>query len=298
MKLFSFILMFLLILGTYSCGETDCLNENNEGCGMNEEVIYEEEFDDVQIEEMGTKAVAYTKLETSTHYIENDDSLPEGQVNHILKGEIEVKNLAPQKEVIIHYIGTDNVTWHTVAAYYVGPSQRMGYEYWKFFVRTPYTTQISDKFYSFKIQYRVFKNNNWLTYWDNNAGRNYFRTYYINIVKLKKVKYYTTSNPIPYTMNHILEAEIEVKNVSFNKTVALHHVGAEGKWIDTQGYYLKKSTKKNHEIWKVIINTPIYKYPPQDFYRFAVKYDVRSDEYWDNNNNQDYYGMTYGTTPR
>ncbi len=299
MKIFRFLTVFLMIFLFQSCG-TDCLDQNDASCGFTEETIYEEtlydsELDDesLQIEAMATKATAYTKLETSTYYIENENSLPDGQVAHILKGELEIKNIAPEKQVIIHYIGTDNQTWYTADAYYVGASKRVGYEYWKFFIKTPYQTDVPEKFYTFKIQYRAKVNGTWKTYWDTNVSKNYFRTFYTNIVKAKKIKYSTKSHSSLYTLNHVLEVEVEIKNVSFEKSVSLHHVGSDGRWIDTVGYYVKPSTKKYHEIWKVVITTPIYKVPPRDFYRFAVKYNVRNDEYWDNNKNKDYYGMTY-----
>ncbi|MBN2695465.1 hypothetical protein JXR93_12455 [bacterium] len=300
MKIFKLLSVFLLIFLFQSCGESACLDQNNEGCGFTEESYYEETLYDSEIDEeqpqieaMATKATAYTKLETSTYYIENDDSLPEGEVAHILKGEIEIKNLAPEKQVTIHYIGPDNTTWLTADAFYVAPSKRVGYEYWKFFINTPYQTDVPEKFYTFKIQYRVNKNGTWKTYWDTNVNKNYFRTFYTNIVKAKKIKYSTKSTNSPYMLNHVLEVEVEVKNVAFEKYVSLHHVAGDGRWVDTRGYYVKPSTKKYHEIWKVIITTPIYKNPPRDFYRFAVKYNVRMDEYWDNNKNKDYYGMDY-----
>lgn len=288
MKLFKFILAFALILNIYSCGEDDTTCFDYESCSQLE--------NEININESNAyKAVSSNvKLIMSNYYIESAYGLPPYTMNHILEGEIEVKNIAYNKQVVIHYIGSDNQTWIDANATYSRPSTRIGYEYWYFSITIPIYKYPPDKLYTFAIKYVV----NGSTYWDNNNNQNYYRTFSRDIVKLKTAKYYTTSNPSPYTKNHILEAEIEVKNLAYNKEVAIHHVGSDGKWKDATGTYLKPSTRSGYEIWKVVITTPVYKYPPQDFYRFAIKYNVRNEEYWDNNNNKDYFGMTYGTTSK
>jgi len=302
MKLCKFILAFALILNIYSCGEDDTTCFDYESCSQLENEININESD-------AYKAVSSNvKLIMSNYYIESAYGLPPYTMNHILEGEIEVKNIAYNKQVVIHYIGSDNQTWIDANATYSRPSTRMGYEYWYFSITTPIYKSPPDKLYTFAIKYVV----NGSTYWDNNNNQNYYRTFSKDVVKLKKANFYLTSANAAYLVNAVLETEIEVKKISaVNKTVGLHYVGSDAKWKDAKGTYLKPSTRNGYEIWKVVISTQVYVNPPQtstyyienidsikDFYRFAVKYSVKDSEYWDNNNNQDYYGRNYGVTPR
>ncbi|MBW7476807.1 Ig-like domain-containing protein [Paenibacillus oenotherae] len=76
---------------------------------------------------------------------------------------------------------------------------------------------------------------------------------------------------------------IEVDNIGYQKEVYVHYTTGNGQWYDIPASYAGK-TEANLEGWvfNAIVsdtNNPI---------RFAIKYNVNGQTYWDNNNNQDY----------
>ncbi len=216
-----------------------------------------------------------------------------------LTGKIKVKNVAYNKKVFVHMrtvgtpVGQTVVNgWFDAQATYAGPAEA-GYEYWTFTVMTKLYKggQGSYPLFEYVIGYTV----NGATYWDNNGGLNYKDSVpTFEMVGLSSADYYTTSNPTPYMMNHVLTGEVLVKNTAMNKTVTIHYVGSDAQWHDAAATYIAPSyVYGNYERWGFTITTPVYKYPPQNFYRFAIKYVVSGATYWDNNGGADYYGMTF-----
>jgi hypothetical protein len=81
---------------------------------------------------------------------------------------------------------------------------------------------------------------------------------------------------------------IEVENIAYHKKVVVHY-GVSGKpdWLDVDATYVGPSSG-NREVWT--FKTPDYPHPPRlatDF-RFAIRYTVAGQTYWDNNSGRDY----------
>ncbi|OHD57024.1 MAG: hypothetical protein A2Y33_08845 [Spirochaetes bacterium GWF1_51_8] len=86
---------------------------------------------------------------------------------------------------------------------------------------------------------------------------------------------------------------IEVENAAYRKEVVVHYtLGSE--WKDIAASYLK-SIPGNKEIWYFALDGIGFNPFAGWDVRFAVRYTVNGQTYWDNNNGQDY--MT-GTGPR
>lgn len=217
-----------------------------------------------------------------------------------LTGKIKVKNVAYNKKVWVHVYSvgapvgyTRNADgWYDVQATYSGPAEA-GYEYWTFTVPTTLYKggQGSYPLFKYVLAYTV----NGQTYWDNNGGLNYKDAVPVfKMVGLKSAGYWQASHPSMYTMNHILEGKILVKNVSYNKQVSVVYVGSDGQWKTAAAKYSAPDYYYgNYEVWTFNIQTPVYKYPPTDFYRFAICYKVNGVEYWDNNNGSDYRASSF-----
>ncbi len=217
-----------------------------------------------------------------------------------LTGKIKVKNVAYNKVVWVHVysvgapMGYTRAAdgWYDVPATYSGPAES-GYEYWSFTVPTTLYKGGQGSFPLFKyvLAYTV----NGQTWWDNNGGLNYKDAVPVfKMVGLKSAGYWTASHPSLYTMNHILEGKVLVKNVSYNKEVSIRYVGSDGLWHDAPAtYYAPDYYYGNYEIWSFNIVTPVYKVPPTDFYRFAIRYKVNGVEYWDNNGGSDYRASSF-----
>jgi hypothetical protein len=105
------------------------------------------------------------------------------------------------------------------------------------------------------------------------------------------------------TIQYILDGEIFVENLSYNKSVGFH-VNVDGNWKDIYTSYSRSllilggntveawKTKEFGELLKQItITTPI---PPKPVFPLAVFYhNVDSgDWYWDNNGGTDYFVQT------
>jgi hypothetical protein len=105
------------------------------------------------------------------------------------------------------------------------------------------------------------------------------------------------------TIQHILQGEIFVQNLSYNKSVGFR-VNVDGNWKDIYTFYsrsLLTGGGKTVEVWKtkefgellkkITITTPI---PPKPLFQLAVFYhNVDSGNwYWDNKDGADYFVQT------
>jgi hypothetical protein len=111
-------------------------------------------------------------------------------------------------------------------------------------------------------------------------------------VKLLSSNYTTTNHPTPYVVYTHFTGQVEVKNLAYEKQVAIHHINHAGEWVDAQCFYVGPSSKPGYEIWEyqIIYTMNAHNYFP-DFLQFAIKYNVDGLEFWDNNNGQDYNGQ-------
>ncbi len=79
---------------------------------------------------------------------------------------------------------------------------------------------------------------------------------------------------------------IEIAKVAYNKQVIVrYNVAGTSTWIDVPATYVKDHYNK--EVWKFEINNIAFNQNAVGI-RFAVKYTVNGQTYWDNNNGQDY----------
>ncbi len=77
-----------------------------------------------------------------------------------------------------------------------------------------------------------------------------------------------------------MEGYICVKNLAYNKNVVVHYLSGSS-WNDVNATYLKTNADGS-EIWHFYTNFNGLST------KFAIKYEVNGQTYWDNNNNQDY----------
>lgn len=113
------------------------------------------------------------------------------------------------------------------------------------------------------------------------------------MVHLLRAEYTTTDHPSPYTLTHNLYGEIEVKSSGQDKNVTVHYSLGGDEWYTRNAEFDRMSETSGYEIWTFRLSEPVYKVPPQNFFRFALQYQVNGEEYWDNNNGQDYFGTSF-----
>lgn len=111
----------------------------------------------------------------------------------------------------------------------------------------------------------------------------------VKLIEAKDIKISSYGYGGP-TSNQIRNFIVEVSNLSYNKSVVIHHEMSNGQWIDLALSY-SFTTSSGSEIWKGTFSKPInYGYPITLPFgeKFAVKYETNGQSYWDNNNNSNY----------
>jgi hypothetical protein len=81
---------------------------------------------------------------------------------------------------------------------------------------------------------------------------------------------------------------IEVENIAYHKEVVVHYNESGGPDWHTVGATYVGPSSGNREVWR--FETPDYPHPPRlatDF-RFAIRYTVAGQTFWDNNVGRDY----------
>lgn len=88
-----------------------------------------------------------------------------------------------------------------------------------------------------------------------------------------------------------VNGKIAVRNLGYQKNVVVHYTYDNKIWYDVSASYLKASSD-GYEVWS--FETPMESLSvPNSKFRFAIKYEVNGDTYWDNNNGKDYYFELY-----
>jgi hypothetical protein len=207
--------------------------------------------------------------------------------------EVNVQNIAYEKNVTMHYKGSDGV-WHDFPLPFMGH-----YGNYDVFGTHASTTPATDEFV---VKYTVPGGE----FWDNNNGANYHIATFVGAVGGNVMLKQATARigmeaggGFTFTTSWF-EGEIYVRNLSFNKRVGLRYSADGGAtWSDVDGTYAGKvpavgGIVDNTEIWKV--KTPTLNYQPAaNQFRFAVFYELRDPgpnfgtQYWDNNFAQDYF---------
>lgn len=80
---------------------------------------------------------------------------------------------------------------------------------------------------------------------------------------------------------------VEVENIAYEKKVTIHYSFDGVEWDDCEAEYYKP-TWGNYEAWKFETPTKVPSYRGSLTVKFAIKYEVNGQTYWDNNNGQNY----------
>jgi len=212
---------------------------------------------------------------------------------------VNVKNIAFQKAVMMHYKDPAAGTWMDAPLTFSGH-----YGNYDVFNSTNAPTTPE-----FVIKYSVPGEE----HWDNNDGTNYRITNFAGVVggnvMLKKATShigYEAGGGFTFTTSW-LDGEIYVQNRSFNKRVGAHYTADGGAtWNDVDGSYAGKvqavaNVVDSVEIWK--FKTPTLNLVNPDTFRFTIYYELTDpgpnfgQKFWDNNFSQDYFvGKSDGTT--
>lgn len=83
-------------------------------------------------------------------------------------------------------------------------------------------------------------------------------------------------------------AYIKVKNLGFEKKVSVHHLMADGTWKDFPAQFAE-AAEADYEIWYANLSWSNYYMGAYGLgNKFALKYEVNGQTYWDNNSGADY----------
>jgi hypothetical protein len=94
--------------------------------------------------------------------------------------------------------------------------------------------------------------------------------------------------PNGMTLFWAVEAFIEVENIAYEKRVVVRWLNVE--CVDTEATYVR-SSGGNTEIWRAVSPTHSCwstEGPGTESIKFAIRYDVAGETYWDNNGGWDY----------
>lgn len=80
---------------------------------------------------------------------------------------------------------------------------------------------------------------------------------------------------------------VEVQNIAYAKKVTIHYTYNGTDWYDCAAEYYKP-TWGNYEAWKFQTPGTTSHYRGNVTVKFAIKYEVNGQTYWDNNNQQGY----------
>ncbi|WP_304944439.1 carbohydrate-binding protein [Vallitalea guaymasensis] len=109
-------------------------------------------------------------------------------------------------------------------------------------------------------------------------------------VELYSAKLETTYANTGQMTGYYASGYIYVKNLNVNKNVIIHYTYDGYNWYDQSASYYK-TLSDGSEVWS--FTTSYESYTPAHQYtyncRFAIKYEVIGDTYWDNNNGNDYF---------
>ena len=202
-------------------------------------------------------------------------------------GYIYVKNIAPTKNVMVHFT-YNGVNWlDTLASYEKTLSDGTEVFKYKTFENPYYSTHQIEYNCTFAIKYEV----NGETYWDNNNGKNYF------------LQYSTMDYNAPYVLsksavklhrskcdNFTFEGSMIVRNLSYDKEVFVRYTADNWKtYNDIPAIYSNKFDNDT-EKWNFMVHTTSSgtPFPYGSHGEFAICYKANGIEYWDNNFGENY----------
>lgn len=100
---------------------------------------------------------------------------------------------------------------------------------------------------------------------------------------VKLIRAWTSNSSSPVGQRYVRRFVVKVKNLAFQKQVAIYHSTTSDEWVDIPLTF-QQQIGNNEEIWagEVAPDTEIYSN------EFVVKYSVNGKTYWDNNNGSNY----------
>lgn len=214
------------------------------------------------------------------------------QYEYGLQGKIIVKNLAYTKVVQLHY-SVNGGAWLNLAAAF-GKSLPSNQEEWNFSVSLttiPATQAIQALNIRFAVKYQV----NGQTYWDNNAGKDYFVTVgngnslnklYDTAILGKDfpVSLYASYWDMAVPSNRLWQNVVQIRNFGTNQSVKIRYtLDNWATWTDAPMAKMYDFTFGSGSYWS--FQTCI---PRACVVSYAVCLTVDGVEYWDNN-----YGANY-----
>ncbi|CDM69973.1 putative secreted protein [Clostridium bornimense] len=217
---------------------------------------------------VGTPVKAEAATDNVSFYYSDNYGFYHGGVENDIY--IKVKNIAYDKNVVVHYKNADDDTWYDCSATYV-KSLNNGEEIWVARI-TNFGTGVEN----FCIKYEV----NGETYWDNNSGSNYSITDTLGVAPIHVIRspYYGDGNP-----------KVTLKNYGYEKTVKVIYTVDD--W-STQGSYeleYEKTLENGNEIWNGDVPSEI-KGKTIEYY---ISYTVNGQTYYDSNFGENYSCYTY-----
>ncbi len=196
----------------------------------------------------------------------------------VLKGYVEVDNLAYNKQVTVRYQAQGG-EWVDAVARYVAPSGANS-EAWYFETEPKtYTDRLGTEF-PFAIRYSVGGQ----TYWDNNAGQNYRvgggpRTFSPSFV-LEATNLALTE--LRWGLDQV-NAQVALKNLGAEKNVSVVYSTDGWRTVQTaQGTFQYSSS--GYELWSLAMPVGV----EATSIELAVSYTVNGQTYWDSNFGRDY----------
>lgn len=109
-----------------------------------------------------------------------------------------------------------------------------------------------------------------------------------SIQKVKLLKCWSSSAYVYHGMeSRKRNFYVEVANIDFNKKVSIWHKMSDGTWKDLPLQFLASSVP-GEEIWFLSYDYSTMSANPALSNEFVVKYTVKNQTYWDNNNGKNY----------
>jgi len=191
--------------------------------------------------------------------------------------EVEVENIAYDKEITLHWKSISGA-WTTTSASYVTSVENTNKEIWS----ASTECRFDNDTVQFAVQYSV----NGMEFWDNNNGNNF--TVAVNApllleqpVLLEKAA--TGTGGGCYGMCGYFYGEVIIGNVVYDKIVNITYSINGSEWRSLHANF-NTSLDNNTERWSWGINTG----SSSDTVKFAIEYVADGQSYWDNNHGQDY----------
>ncbi len=100
---------------------------------------------------------------------------------------------------------------------------------------------------------------------------------------VKLLRAWTSNSSSPVRRRYVRRFAVKVKNIAFQKEVAIHHLTNDGVWVDIPLVF-QQSIANDEEVWIGEVTPETESYADQ----FVVKYKVNGQTYWDNNNGANY----------